>query len=267
MKAVEYIDQAALDELHKDVKVINITIFLTLAIFSLLIFPLIHVAYKDLDSHRIELVSSHINMIHTLGSAIALRDSDTNAHNYRVTYFSILFARALRLEEDEIRTLIKGAFLHDIGKIGISDTILLKDGRLDDSETVIMQSHVNKGVELIEENLWLQDAKEVILYHHEKYTMDGYPNNIKGTDIPRIARLFTIVDVFDALTSKRPYKEAFDHETAVRILKEGSGIHFDPGLLETFLSLSKRFYEISRQEDLREIKDELDELIEHYFYL
>jgi putative nucleotidyltransferase with HDIG domain len=203
--------------------------------------------------------------ITTLGNAIALRDSDTNEHNYRVTLYAIKFAQSINLAPKDIKMLIKGAFLHDVGKIGISDNILLKNGTLNEKEFEIMRSHVNKGVELVDKNSWLEDAKEVILHHHKKYDGSGYPNGVKGENIPTVARIFTIVDVFDALTSQRPYKEAFDYDKSISILKDGANKHFDGKLLHHFIKISKELYTDTRLKSKEELKDELASLSRSYF--
>lgn len=240
-------------------------VILTILIFSISIFPLIYFAYKKLNRHRIELLSSNIMTINTLGNAIALRDNDTNEHNYRVTLYAIKFAQSIELDQESIKMLIKGAFLHDVGKIGISDNILLKRESLNEEELAIMRNHVIKGVELVNENSWLEDAKDVILNHHEKYDGSGYPNSKKTNDIPLVAKIFTIVDVFDALTSKRPYKEPYTYEKSVDILKEGYNKHFDGDLLNYFLEISNELYTDTRLKSKDELKEELDSLIKKYF--
>ena len=203
--------------------------------------------------------------INTLGNAIALRDSDTNEHNYRVSIYSIRLAQEINLEKKQMKKLIIGAFLHDIGKIGITDTILLKNGKLTNDEFEIMKQHVQKGVKLIENNKWLENGKDVILYHHEKYDGRGYPNKIAGDQIPKIARIFTVVDVFDALTSKRPYKEPFSYEKAINMLSESSGTHFDPLILKSFIKISKKLYNKIISKSHKQLKDELDGLITDCF--
>ena len=188
-----------------------------------------------------------------LGSAIAKRDSDTDAHNYRVTFYSVRLAEAIGLDEPKIRSLIKGAFLHDVGKIAIRDATLLKPGRLNTEEFTEMQSHVQHGLEIVENAGWLADAGQVI----------GYPNGLAGEAIPITARIFAIADVFDALTSARPYKEAIPPDQSLAILREGAGRHFDPALLEAFEPLAPVLYAtMSRQEDA--LRATLDEVIRPY---
>ncbi|MDD2450011.1 MAG: HD domain-containing protein [Sulfurimonas sp.] len=265
IEAVSYIEPIVVKRSKQSIYITLVTVFLTIVIFSLLIFPLIYFAYKKLNKHRLELLSSNIMIINTLGNAIALRDSDTNEHNYRVTLYGIKFAQSINLDHESIRVLIKGAFLHDVGKIGISDNILLKNGKLNEAEFEIMKTHVVKGVELVNHNSWLEDAKEVILNHHEKYDGKGYPNNVKGKDIPLTARIFAIVDVFDALTSKRPYKEPFSYEKSIEILKEGYNSHFDGELLNKFIEISNSLYKDTGLKEKEELNKELDSLIEKYF--
>jgi HD-GYP domain-containing protein (c-di-GMP phosphodiesterase class II) len=128
-----------------------------------------------------------------------------------------------------------------------------------------MRSHVIKGVELVNQNSWLEDAKDVILYHHEKYDGSGYPNGVKGLDTPLIARIFTIVDVFDALTSKRPYKEPYSYEKSVPILKDGYNKRFDGELLNFFIEISNKLYIEIGLKSQNELKKELDSLIKKFF--
>lgn len=265
IEAIEYIEPLVIDRFKRGIVATIATVILTIFIFSLLIFPLIYFAYQKLNQNRLDLLSSNIMTINTLGNAIALRDSDTNEHNYRVTLYSIKLAQEIGLEKEEIKKLIVGAFLHDVGKIGISDNILLKNGKLTDEEFDTMKHHVIKGIELIEGNHWLEKSKDVILCHHEKYDGSGYPNNLKGENIPVIARIFSIVDVFDALTSKRPYKDPFSYEKTMSILDESSGTHFDSNLLNHFIKLSKKLYDNTSVKTQEELKNELDNLIKKYF--
>ncbi|MCK9454133.1 HD domain-containing phosphohydrolase [Sulfurimonas sp.] len=264
-EGISYVEPIVVNRFKRGVFATVTTVILTIIIFSLLIFPLIYFAYKKLNAHRLELLSSNIMMITTLGDAIALRDSDTNEHNYRVTLYAIKFAQSLNLEHESIKVLIKGAFLHDVGKIGISDNILLKNGSLNEKEFEIMRSHVIKGVELVNHNSWLEDAKDVILYHHERYDGSGYPNKVIGKEIPITARIFAIVDVFDALTSKRPYKEPFSYEKSIEILKDGYDKHFDGELLNHFIKISNKLYLDTGLKQKEELKKELDNLIKKYF--
>ena len=165
-----------------------------------------------------------------------------------------------------MRKLIKGAFVHDVGKIGIPDHILLKPGKLTEEEFEIMKTHVLHGEDIIKEAEWLEDGHDVVAFHHEKYDGRGYMKGLSGKDIPLNARIFAISDVFDALTSERPYKKPFSYEKAIKILIDGKGTHFDPKLIEEFLKISKDLYDHianSRDDKTQEI---LYELLNTYFY-
>ena len=188
------------------------------------------------------LLASNLELLEVLGSSIAKRDSDTNEHNYRVTLYSIRLAETLKIDKKIISSLIAGAFLHDVGKIGIPDRILLKPGKLDEEEFKIMKTHVTLGVDIVQKSAWLENARKVVEYHHEKYDGSGYMKGLKGEEIPIEARIFAIVDVFDALTSKRPYKDPFSIEKSFKILNEGSGKHFDPHILKVFQEHAPRWH-------------------------
>jgi len=189
---------------------------------------------ERLDKKRLEL-QYKIHIAQTLGKAATLRDHETGEHNFRVTYISYCFGKDLGLDIKTLRTLMKGAFLHDIGKIGIKDSILLKNAPLDEQQRQEMELHTILGEELLVDMPWFKEAVAVVMYHHERYDGTGYPKKLKGEDIPLVARIFAIVDVFDALMNARPYKKAFSLEETLKILKNGSSTHFDPKLLEKFL--------------------------------
>ncbi|MCC7167661.1 MAG: HD domain-containing protein [Rhodospirillales bacterium] len=203
-----------------------------------LLYPIILGLNRGLFDLTQRLVTANIASLEVLGSAIAKRDSDTHAHNFRVTLYAIRLAEAIGLKAQAIRELIKGAFLHDVGKIAIPDAVLLKPGKLDDDEFALMKTHVEHGLDIVRQSEWLQDAADVVRHHHEKYDGTGYPGGIGGTAIPAIARIFAIVDVFDALTSRRPYKEPLGLDDTLAVLRRDAGRHFDPDLVETFLRLA-----------------------------
>ena len=208
----------------------------------LAIFPVIILLQKDIIHKNQQLSKTNIEILKILGNAIAQRDSDTNTHNYRVTLYSIYLAEELKMSTFEIKNIIQGAFLHDIGKIGISDNILLKNGKLSEKEFAEMKKHVIKGTDIIKDCKLLEPAKDIILYHHEKYDGTGYFKGLKNNEIPISARIFAISDVFDALTSQRPYKKAFEFEKAKYIMIKESEKHFDPKLLELFFQVIPKFY-------------------------
>ena len=206
---------------------------------SLLLYPVILVLTRRLASFSERVLAANLEIVQVLGSAIAQRDSDTDAHNYRVTLYAVHLAEEAGLDADAMRALIKGSFLHDVGKIGIRDRILHKPGKLDADEFSIMKTHVEHGLQIIQRSEWLADATDVVASHHEKFDGSGYPRRLQGEAIPMAARIFAICDVFDALTSRRPYKEPFSFEQSMQILERGSGGHFDPVLVGLFAGLAK----------------------------
>ncbi len=205
---------------------------------TLLLYPVVLRLNRSVLRQSRELLDANLAILKVLGGAIAKRDSDTSHHNYRVALFAVRLAEEAGLPEAQMRELIKGAFVHDVGKIAISDRILLKPGRLDAAEFEEMKTHVRHGVDIVRESHWLADAADVVRFHHEKYDGSGYLEGRKGDAIPLNARVFAIADVFDALTSKRPYKEAMSADHALQIMASGRGSHFDPQLFDLFMSIA-----------------------------
>jgi putative nucleotidyltransferase with HDIG domain len=188
-----------------------LTVALMTCLASLLcgaaIYPVVVHLSTDNERKAREVLDSHISMMESLGRAIAKRDSDTGEHNYRVAWVSARIAEEMGLTGHDMQALIAGSFLHDVGKIGIPDAILLKPGKLDEEEFVIMRTHVALGEEIVTGMGWLDDANAVVAAHHEKRDGSGYPRQLKGDAIPLAACIFAVADVFDALSSKRPYKQ------------------------------------------------------------
>jgi HD-GYP domain-containing protein (c-di-GMP phosphodiesterase class II) len=230
-----------------------------------MLYPVILTLINRLANFSESLLSANLETIQVLGNAIAKRDSDTDAHNYRVTLYAIHLAEAAKLDTETIRGLIKGAFLHDVGKIGIRDHILHKPGKLDDAEFDTMKTHVDQGLEIIHRSSWLEDAVGVVGSHHEKFDGSGYPQRLQGEKIPLGARIFAITDVFDALTSRRPYKEPFSFEETMQILEQGRGKHFDPGLLDLFASAAGELYGRYGGREDEQLHDELAQFVQRYF--
>ena len=231
----------------------------------LILYPIIFTLITQLSKYAGNLLKSNIELLQVLGSAIAKRDSETDIHNYRVTIYSTSLAEEFGIEEDMIRGLIKGAFLHDIGKIGISDNILLKPGKLTDMEYEVMKGHVGHGIDIVNGSDWLKDSKEVVAYHHEKFDGKGYPHGLKGESIPINARIFIIADVFDALTSKRPYKSQMSFRESMKILEEGRGTYFDPRILDTFKRISKPLFDNFSNCSALVLREKLELILRHYF--
>jgi HD-GYP domain-containing protein (c-di-GMP phosphodiesterase class II) len=237
------------------------TVFAT----SLLLYPLIIRLLRRIERLSLSLLDSNMEMLRVIGSTIAKRDSDTDIHNFRVTVYSVRIAESLGLDSQMIRTLIKGAFLHDVGKIGIRDNILLKPGRLDEEEFAEMKKHVNHGMDIVNRSSWLKESLSVVGSHHEKYEGNGYPDGIAGTNIPILARIFAIADVFDALASHRPYKNPLAFDETIDILVKGRGIHFDPEILDVFIKIARPLYDIYGNRDDDKPRHDLDEIVKQYF--
>lgn len=212
------------------------------------------------------LLKANVDLMTVLGTAIAMRDADTGAHNYRVTIYATRLGEAIGLDPPQLRQLIAGAFLHDVGKIGIRDSILLKPGKHNQDELRIMHSHVALGVEVLRKSEWLGNARDVVEFHHERYDGSGYLRGLKGNEIPLNARIFAIADVFDALLSKRPYKEPWAFGDALRFLKEARGTHFDPGLLNAFERIAKDVYTQINGAAEAVLAPILDGLVKKYFF-
>jgi HD-GYP domain-containing protein (c-di-GMP phosphodiesterase class II) len=232
---------------------------------TLLLYPTIVRLLNRVTRMSRQLLDANLETIQLLGSAIAKRDSDTDIHNYRVSIYSVRLAEKLGLTPAEIQSLIKGAFLHDVGKLGIRDNILLKPGRLDKDEFEEMKNHVQHGMDIVARSSWLQDAEEVVGHHHQKFDGSGYFGGKQGKDIPLNARIFAVADVFDALTSRRPYKEPMSFEKAMSILQEGSETHFDPDVLEAFQAIAHTLYEMYGRGDEDRARQDLENIIETYF--
>lgn len=211
------------------------------------------------------LMASNLSLLTALGAAIAKRDSDTDAHNYRVTLYAVALAEALRMPDEEIAHLIVGAFLHDVGKIGIPDAILLKPGRLTADEFEIMKTHTSHGQDIVSGNAWLGKAESVIRHHHEKFDGSGYPDGLAGEHIPRIARVFAVVDVFDALVSARPYKPPMLLESALAIIRKDAGKHFDPEMVDAFTKIAEGVQSELASANNAELRRRLDATIAKYF--
>ncbi len=239
---------------------------IVILVTAITLYPVILFLNRGVLRLSADLMRSNIELMEVLGSAVAKRDSDTDLHNYRVCVYSIRFAEALSMTDREIRHLIAGAFLHDVGKIGISDVILLKPGKLSEEEFTVMRTHVLLGAEIISNANWLKPANDVVEFHHEKFDGSGYMRGMRGKDIPLNARIFAIVDVFDALTTKRPYKEPFSFNGAMRIMETENGNHFDPSLMETFRKIAPVLYAEIGIKDEQAVKKLMRLLLKNYYF-
>ena len=193
-----------------------------------------------------ELKQTRLQIVQRLGLAAEYKDNETGLHVIRMSHYSRILALAAGFSELAADDLLNAAPMHDVGKIGIPDAILQKNGKLDEAEWVVMRSHAQIGAEIIGEHPsgLLQMARSIALTHHEKWDGSGYPNGLKGEEIPIAGRIVAIADVFDALTSVRPYKPAWSLEDTLALIQRESGKHFDPHLVELFLGQMSAILEI-----------------------
>ena len=196
--------------------------------------------YQALLEQRVEeatqnLASAYTQTLEALGAALDSRDVGTESHSRRVHGYSLALAREHGMPDDQLADLAHGVLLHDIGKIGIPDAILLKPGSLTPDEWQIMRTHPEIGKRLIEKIPFLHNAIPVVWCHHEKWDGNGYPRGLKGDEIPLNARIFSVVDAFDAMTFDQPYSKAIAFEAATAEIKRCAGSHFDPQVVESFL--------------------------------
>ncbi len=221
-----------------------------------------NIMVEGLKKRTEELQQTQDTTILTLASLAETRDNETGNHILRTQRYVKILAEELykkpafqdRLNPQIIDLLFKSAPLHDIGKVGIPDHILLKPGKLEKDEFDIMQTHAKLGGDSLEvaeqrlgSNYFLRLAREIALTHHEKWDGSGYPNGLKGEDIPLAGRLMAVADVYDALISKRVYKPAFSHEKAGQIIREGKGSHFDPAVVDAYLAIEEEFKKIAQE--------------------
>jgi HD-GYP domain-containing protein (c-di-GMP phosphodiesterase class II) len=265
-EGVYRVDADTLDNIRHTVLRALVEVIVATLVTTIILYPVILLLNRELIRFSGELLKTNMELMEVLGSAVAKRDSDTHAHNYRVTFYAIRLAEALNRPTQQIRQLIAGAFLHDVGKIGISDAILLKPGKLTEEEFEVMKTHVAQGVDIIAKSEQLKGARDVVEFHHEKYDGKGYLKGLKGDEIPLNARIFAIVDVFDALTSKRPYKDPMPFDAAMDILRKDSGSHFDPDLVDAFDAIAAGLYRQMSDASEKEVEATLHHMAGKYFF-
>ena len=186
--------------------------------------------------------------LEALGDALDLKDAETEGHSRRVTAFTIAIARKMGLTREEINVIARGAFLHDIGKMAIPDAILLKPGKLTDDEMAIMREHSYRGYKIISRIPFLAEAAEIVYSHQERYDGLGYPRGLKGDEIPLGARMFSIADTLDAMTTDRPYRPAQSFEAARKEIELWSGRQFDPQIVKVFLEMPDNIWQDLRKD-------------------
>lgn len=194
---------------------------------------------EDLEHALNKIKSSSLDTIMRLSKAAEYKDEDTGAHILRMSNYSAVVARQMGLSEAVQDAILYAAPMHDVGKIGIPDSVLLKPGSLNDQEWTIMKSHTTIGANILSNSDpgFLRLAEVVAVTHHERWDGTGYPNGLKGREIPLAGRITAIADVFDALTSRRPYKEPFPIGRSLDIIKESRGSHFDPRVVDAFFEV------------------------------
>jgi HD-GYP domain-containing protein (c-di-GMP phosphodiesterase class II) len=193
--------------------------------------------FSELQKSNIELSLAYDATIEGLSRALDLRDKETKEHTFRVTDITVRLALRLGVEQSDLIHIRRGAILHDIGKVAIPDHILFKPGPLVEEEWEVMRRHPDIAVELLSPVSYLEPALEIPHWHHEKWDGKGYPDKLDREDIPFSARLFALADVYDALTSKRPYRGPWPKQDALRYIEKEAGQHFDPKIVPEFLDL------------------------------
>ncbi|MBI4631146.1 MAG: HD domain-containing protein, partial [Chloroflexi bacterium] len=193
--------------------------------------------FDNLQRVNSELLVAYNATIEGWSRALDLRDQETEGHTQRVTEMALKLAAVVGVEETQLMHLQRGALLHDIGKMGVPDSILLKPGPLSEEEMAIMRRHPQLSYDMLSPIPFLRPALDIPLCHHEKWDGSGYPRQLKGEQIPLVARIFAVVDVWDALISDRPYRAAWPRDKVSEYIREQSGLHFEPRVVEIFLNM------------------------------
>lgn len=195
-----------------------------------------------------DLEHSYDVTLEALGDALDLKDSETEGHSKRVTAYTIALARAMGIKPSEIKVIARGAFLHDIGKMAIPDEILRKPGALSSEEQRVMREHCTQGYHILRKIPFLSEAAEIVFSHQEHFDGSGYPNGLRGAEIPIGARIFAVADTLDAITSDRPYRKARSFDVAREEILRCSGTQFDPAVVEVFLKIPNELWHELRSE-------------------
>ena len=203
-----------------------------------------------LDANE-KLEKAYLDTVQTLRYTIEAKDPYTRGHSDRVSAYSVLLGQELGLPDDQLKTLKVGGLFHDIGKIGIPDSILLKESRLTDNEYSQIKNHPSIGAHILCNASVFQEIIPIVKHHHERYDGNGYPSKLAGEQIPYLARITAVVDAFDAMTSKRAYRDAIPIETVKKEIKKCSGSQFDPVMADAFLNILNNKYD-----EIKKIQDE-----------
>jgi putative nucleotidyltransferase with HDIG domain len=202
---------------------------------------------EALESALRELERSYDFTLEALGNALDLKDSETQGHSKRVTAFTVAIARAMGVGPEELKTIARGAYLHDIGKMAVPDSILRKEGPLDPAERELMRTHCQRGHDILAHIGYLKEVSEIVLSHQEQYDGGGYPRGLRGSQIPLGARIFAVADTLDAMTSDRPYRKALTLDQARAEVQRVSGTQFDPAVVEAFMTIPDSVWNELRQ--------------------
>jgi putative nucleotidyltransferase with HDIG domain len=192
---------------------------------------------REIEELYEKLQVSYETTLEALAAALDTRDTETQGHSVRVSEYTVVIARRMGVADPELTEIRRGALLHDVGKIGISDAVLRKPGKLTAQEWAEMKKHPEIGYRILSGINFLEKSMPVVIAHQERFDGSGYPRGVKGDEIPLGARIFAVVDTLDAMTSDRPYRSALDYETAREEIVRNSGIQFDPRVVEAFLSI------------------------------
>jgi putative nucleotidyltransferase with HDIG domain len=195
-----------------------------------------------------ELERSYDMTLEALGDALDMKDSETEGHSRRVTAYTIVIARAMGLPPEQIPTIARGAFLHDIGKLAIPDAILCKPSKLTTEEMAIMKEHCFKGYQIVKKIPFLVEACEIVYSHQERYDGTGYPRGLKGEEIPLGARIFSVADTLDAMTVNRVYRPAQSYQAAREEIMRWSGRQFDPDVVKAFIEIPEDIWDHLRKD-------------------
>ena len=198
---------------------------------------------EELSESNERLERAYLDMVQTLRYTVEAKDTYTRGHSDRVSEYSVLIGEKLGLPEDQIKTLRIGGLFHDIGKIGIPDSILLKPDKLSDDEYSQIKNHPSIGAHILGSAEIFKDIIPIVKHHHERYDGNGYPSRLKGEEIPYIARIAAVVDTFDAMTSRRSYRGPIDIEHVKEEIKRCEGTQFDPQIAEVFLDILNNDYD------------------------
>ena len=214
----------------------------------------IQTLYDELKTAFNEIQVTYESTLEALIAALDSRDTETQGHSMRVAEYTALIARNMGISEPELTDIRRGALLHDVGKIGIPDAILRKPGPLDDEEWKIMHTHPQLGYDMLQGITFLEGAIPIVLSHQERFDGTGYPHALKGDRIPMGARIFSVVDTYDAITSTRPYRVGRSHDVARDEIIKFSGVQFDPKVVKIFLQLPQVEFERIRERITRQFK-------------